>query len=252
MELIWHGTATVEAICGQGRILFDPFVPLKGSPVPGNIEDYDGCTDIFVTHCHLDHVLDLPEIAKRNPGVVIHCTQAPFDALRKKGVPQGSLDLIRYGDTRTVNGFTVRIYHGKHAVLPKVDAARIRSWVRSPARWNVPRMLQANRDYRESDETVFYLLEADGKTAALMGSMNLRDEVEYPTCADVLVLPYNGWTDNLPPAVRTVERLKPKRILLDHYDNTFPPVSPPVDLSPVLQKYAGLATAMFYGKAERI
>ena len=82
MELIWHGTATVEAICGQGRILFDPFVPLKGSPVPGNIEDYDGCTDIFVTHCHLDHVLDLPEIAKRNPGVVIHCTQAPFDALR--------------------------------------------------------------------------------------------------------------------------------------------------------------------------
>ena len=177
---------------------------------------------------------------------------APFDALRKKGVPQGSLDLIRYGDTRTVNGFTVRIYHGKHAVLPKVDAARIRSWVRSPARWNVPRMLLANRDYRESDETVFYLLEADGKTAALMGSMNLRDEVEYPTCADVLVLPYNGWTDNLSPAVRTVDRLKPKRILLDHYDNTFPPVSPPVDLSPVLQKYAGLATAMFYGKAERI
>ena len=52
--------------------------------------------------------------------------------------------------------------------------------------------------------------------------------------------------------MRTVERLKPKRILLDHYDNTFPPVSPPVDLSPVLQKYAGLATAMFYGKAERI
>ena len=136
MELIWHGTATVEAVCGQGRILFDPFVPLKGSPVPGNIEDYDGFTDIFVTHCHLDHVLDLPEIAKRNPGVVIHCTQAPFDALRKKGVPEGSLDLIRYGDTRTVNGFTVRIYHGKHAVLPKVDAARIRSWVRSPARWN--------------------------------------------------------------------------------------------------------------------
>ena len=252
MELIWHGTASVEAVCAQGSILFDPFVPLKGSPVRVDIAEYDGFSDIFVTHCHLDHVLDLPRIAKRNPTVVIHCTQAPYNALRKKGVPERNLALIRYGDTLSVNGFTVRVFHGKHAVLPKVGAARILSWVKSPARWNVPGMLLVNLRYRESDETVFYELEADGKTVALMGSMNMRDEVEYPTGADVLVLPYNGWTDNLPPAVRAIERLKPKRVLLDHYDNTFPPVSPPVDLGPVLRKYPELVTPMDYRKPETV
>ena len=35
MDLIWHGTAAVEAVCRQGKILFDPFVPLRGSPVSG-------------------------------------------------------------------------------------------------------------------------------------------------------------------------------------------------------------------------
>ena len=53
MDLIWHGTAAMEVVCGQGKILFDPFVPLKGSPVKVSIDEFDGFSDIFVTHCHL-------------------------------------------------------------------------------------------------------------------------------------------------------------------------------------------------------
>ena len=92
MHLIWHGTASIEAVCEAGRVLFDPFVPFKGSPVKVDLAEFDGFSDIFVTHCHFDHVMNLPELVRRNPDVVIHwkrtspCsasgTRSPSTALR--------------------------------------------------------------------------------------------------------------------------------------------------------------------------
>ena len=87
MQLIWHGTASVELICAAGRILFDPFVPLPGSKVPVRPEDFDGFTDIFLTHGHLDHIVSVPGIVKRNPGATVCCTGTPCETLRAKGVP---------------------------------------------------------------------------------------------------------------------------------------------------------------------
>ena len=104
----------------------------------------------------------------------------------------------------------------------------------------------------ENDETVFYKIEADEKNICLMGSMNLRDDSHYPVDADLLILPYNGWEDNFPPAVRIIERLKLKRVLLDHYDDTFPPLTMPLDLEPILEKYKGLVRAMQLGEIEEV
>lgn len=83
-----------------------------------------------------------------------------------------------------------------------------------------------------------------------MGGMNQRDEIEYPVEADLLILPYNGWEDNYPTAVRVVERLKPKRILLDHYDDTFPPLTMPLYFEPILEKYKMVVKAMQLGEIE--
>lgn len=244
MELIWHGTAAVEIRCGQGRILFDPFVPLRHASVDVKIEEFDGFSDIFITHCHLDHLMNVPEIARRNPGTRIYGSHVTVESLMKKGVPEEKLTLLRFGDTVAVNGFTVRVFHGKHAVLPKVDRKRAAEWMRSPARGNMPLICRECGIFREHKESIFYQIEADGKTVELMGSMNLRDDVEYPPGADVLVLPYNGWDNDLPPAIRIIYRLKPKRVLLDHYDVTFPPVSPPVDVSELIRLYPDIAAAM--------
>ena len=252
MDLTWFGTASVAFRCAQGAILFDPYIPLKGSPTSVTPEEYDGFPDVFVTHCHLDHVAELPRLVKRNPDVRIYCTDTPYKTLRRRGIPERNLILIRYGETLLVNGFAVGVYHGKHAVLPKADRRRILGWIRSPARGNIPRLLAQYFIYRENDETAAFQIEADGKRVFLMGSMNLRNEVEYPIGADVLVLPYNGWNDNFPPAVRIVRRLDPQKILLDHYDETFPPVSPPVDLSPILKEYGERISALEPGKTEHV
>ena len=252
MHLIWHGTAAVEAVCSKGRILFDPFVPLKGSPVDVKLEDFDGFTDIFVTHGHIDHISDLPEIVRRNPDVSIYCTQTPASTLRRKGVPEKNLTEISYGQELQAQGFTIRTFHGCHAVLPMGDIARGLKMLGSPARGNLPHIIRECLQCKENDETVFYEIEADGKRVCLMGSLNLREDEAYPVGADLLILPYNGWQDNLPPAVQVIGRLQPKRVVLDHWDDTFPPLTGPLDLSPVLDRYPGLAAPMILNRSMQV
>lgn len=244
MEIKWHGTASIELKNQTGRILFDPFVPLKGSNVKVAIEDFDGFTDIFVTHGHFDHIVNLPEICGRNPSVRIYCTRAPYKTLLKKGVPGGNLILIDYGRTIEINGFKITAIHGKHARLIKATPKKVSYYLRSECRYNIPILVKGVRDYREKDETVFYLVEAEDKRVELMGSLNLRDGCDYPTGCDALVLPYNGWKDNFPPAVGVIEKLRPKHVYLDHFDVTFPPFTEPLDLTPVLEKYGDRIEAL--------
>lgn len=101
-------------------------------------------------------------------------------------------------------------------------------------------MLRENRLCRENGETLFYVIRAEGKTVFHMGSMNLRDDVDYPSECDMLLLPYNGWEDSFPPAKAVIERLKPKKVLLHHFDNTFPPLTQEPHLQPLLEKYGDL------------
>ena len=252
MQLIWHGTATVEVRSPSGRLLFDPFVPFSGPPSGVRTEDFDGVADIFVTHGHFDHISAIPDIAARNRSVRIHCTQTPYGTLRRKGVPAENLVLICPGQTWMRGGFAVRIFPGLHAELPRASLPRIASMLRSPFRACLPRIAMEHRLCRENGETVFYHLEAEGKSLSLMGSLNLRDDAEYPRHADLLVLPYNGWEDNFPPAVRVIGRLQPRRVLLDHYDDAFPPVTFPVDVSPLVDMYDGMAAPMEPGRIEDV
>ena len=252
MQLIWHGTAAIEVVCSSGRILFDPFVPLAGSEVDVRIGEFDGFSDVFVTHGHFDHISDLPEIVRRNPDVKIHCTAAPYASLVRKGVTERNLSRISYGQTILCRGFTIRTFHGRHAVLPKISYSRLSYAMRSPARGNLPHILRENRRCRENDETVFYQIDAEGRSVSLMGSLNLRENVDYPAGADALVLPYNGWEDNYPPAAAVMDRLKPQRVFLDHYDDTFPPLTMPLDLSPILAYDPDRVVPMELHKAEQL
>ena len=240
MYLIWHGTASIEIVGGEGRILFDPFVPLKGSNVDVDIAEYDGFTDIFVTHGHVDHISDIPRIVKRTPNVHVYCTRTPWNTLRNKGVPRENMTCIAYGDILHVKGFTITALHGRHAVLPRLTKERLMSWIHSPFRKNIIHLFKENLVCKENDETVFYLVEAEGKTIAVMGSLNLREDVEYPRNMDLLVLPYNGWEDNYPPAIEVIERLKPKKVMLDHYDDTFPPLTTEIDTKRIIETYQGM------------
>jgi len=240
MVIQWYGTASMAYSGDAGRFLVDPFVPLPGSRHQVDISAYDGFSAILVTHGHVDHIVNIPEIVHRNPDLTVYCTRTPYDTLRKKGVSERNLQSISYGDRLLINGFAVTVYHGKHAVLPKVTFKVIASILRAGNSRNLPFLLRENRKCVENDETVVFLIEAEGQRILHMGSLNLREDTGYPTDCDLLMLPYNGWEDNLPPAEKIITRLRPKKVILHHFDNTFLPITSDLNLDPIVKRFGDL------------
>ena len=96
--------------------------------------------------------------------------------------------------------------------------------------YNVPWMAYQNRVCKEAKETVAYLIKAEGKTILLLGSLGLDEATIYPMDVDLLILPFQGASDLITPSLEIIEMIKPKRIMLDHFDNTFPPISKKISL----------------------
>jgi L-ascorbate metabolism protein UlaG (beta-lactamase superfamily) len=90
-------------------------------------------------------------------------------------------------------------------------------------------MLKENKNYDEAGETVVYEISAADKHILLLGSLNLDNNTEYPKGIDMLILPFQGRSDIGRYAMSFIDKLQPKKILLDHFDDTFPPVSSSVN-----------------------
>lgn len=83
--------------------------------------------------------------------------------------------------------------------------------------------------------TATILLEHEGTELLfdlLMGSLNVDGTTEYPKGADLLILPFQGRLDIDRYALPFIKALQPKKVLLDHHDNTFPPISSSIKTSP--------------------
>ena len=242
MKMKWYGTAALMIFDRQTGIAFDPFFGIRqGERNPGNISFKDvGMTvlasEVFVTHGHFDHIIQIPAVFSRGR-TTIHATATPCATLKQHGVPERQLDVISPGWSGCFGDIRMTAWQGRHCVF---DAPLV---VRTALRYLKPRnfrhglrLLRYNRQYPENGEILFYELECRGRRLQIMGSMGLAPEVDYPTGADLLILPYQGKSDPLEYAASLVERLRPKAVLLDHYDDSFPPMTARVDTA-AFEKY---------------
>ncbi len=252
MYIKWYGTASIEIESNGQRLLFDPFVPVKGSEVETTLDDYDGFDTVLVTHGHFDHIGSLPAISKRNAEMQIYSTWTPYSTLVKKEVDARKLHLVQYDDELQFNDICVRVWHGKHAELPIHSIRKIAGVFKRRNLMNLSYLMKENKESPENDETVIYEVKAEGKMILVMGSMNLREEIDYPLGADILILPYNGWSDNYRAAIDVIKRLKPKRILLDHYDDSFPPLTSKISVKPILTRFPNRMEALKWKEALQI
>ena len=232
IKITWFGTASIliEA-CGQ-KLLFDPFVELEGGSNPNTLEDFEGVSDICVTHGHLDHLFFVPELAEGQDATV-HCPAAAARTLEGFLEDNGNVVLTRPGDSWRLGDLRITAYRGKHVSFsPSLVLGRLFS----PRLFSRPKNLLflawAHPRFRERGDTLVYEIEAEGKRILLLGSMALEESAEYPEGADLLILPYQGKSRPQEAACAIVDRLMPKRILLDHFDDAFPPVSRQEDTRP--------------------
>ena len=234
MKLRWFSTAAFTLMEEETTLAFDPFL---GLPLGKRWPELDGTKfagvdAVFVTHGHVDHILEIPALLAGSDAP-IYATATPCRTLEKHGVSPDRLRMIRPGDDLKIGPFRVRAYQGRHC---EFDGPLIRQTVLNRRLWqHLPRALRLLgyvAEYPEKGETLFYEVTAGDKRIQVMGSMGLCPDVDYPTGADALILPYQGRSDLMTYGWTLVERLQPRAVYLDHYDDSFPPLTAPIDTRP--------------------
>lgn len=228
MKITWFTTASILIETEKERLLFDPFIPLEGAENRAAVSDYGKVNKIFITHGHIDHLRSVERIIEEEDH--IYCTTTPANYLRTQAVDEKLITVIRIGDLYNFQDVAVKVHQGKHI---KFDRKLIRNTILSPRvikYWkNTLMLLKENRSFPENNETVVYEIKTEGKTVVLLGSMALSEGYTYPQKPDILILPYQGNSDLITQAMNIIETIKPKSVILDHFDDSFPPVSRTID-----------------------
>ena len=231
MRLMWMGTASLLFAEGDDVVAFDPFPGIPPDSLCGQKRTfpdaalYGKAGNVFVTHGHFDHILYIPALFGHTDAVV-HATATPYETLKNAGFPAERLRTIAPGWEGEIGPFRLRALPSRHC---RFDAPIIVRTVLRRQLWaylpHMLRLLKLNRRYPENGETLFYEL-SDGRVRVqILGSLGLDAKTDYPTGADWLILPFQGRSDLSASALPIVERLAPKAVLLDHYDDSFPPMS---------------------------
>ena len=234
MKLRWFSTAAFTLTEGEASLAFDPFLGLPlGRRWPDLQKDeFSNADAVFVTHGHVDHILEIPALLSSSDAP-IHATATPCRALMRHGVTPDRLRVIRPGDTVDVGPFHVQAFQGRHC---QFDGLLIRQTALSPRFWRhlfrALRLLSYAAAYPAKGETLLYEVTVGTRRVQVMGSLGFDPSVAYPMGADALILPYQGRSDLLTYGWTIVERLRPKAVYLDHYDDSFPPLTAPIDTQP--------------------
>lgn len=141
LKLSYLGTAGWEISDGQTVVLVDPYLTRLKSDTPNDrasvsdprplVGDNDFVTSdqavidahikradyILVTHTHVDHVLDVPYIARKT-GALIIGTESTANFALDNGVPGSQILIVKGGEDLQLRGLSVRVIPGLHGILP--------------------------------------------------------------------------------------------------------------------------------------
>ncbi|MGE5422613.1 MAG: MBL fold metallo-hydrolase [Ignavibacteriales bacterium] len=235
IDLQWYGTATLAMRYEGHTILFDPFIPMNSKlKEPFLTQDFSNVNSIVITHGHFDHIIDVPTFLGYNQAKV-YCDHSTAEFFKTKGVPLDRIQVIKCGDTIELGPFRLRTLAGKHIKFDMTLMARTffskRFFSNLNRAFNIFRL---NKKIPHPKVFIFDIAANDLKILHL-GSLNIDQEETYPTEIDVMTVPFQGRSDIAPYAVKIVNQLHPKTVLLHHFDDTFPPITETIDPSAFLK-----------------
>ena len=225
MKITWLGTATIVIESGADKIMFDPFLQAPDAEHPLDRTEVVKASTIFITHGHMDHLASIPELIATTD-VMVYCGQIATTTLIKQGVSMKQIRTIHYGDIVPVGKMLVKAYKGKHVnygpwlILKTVINPRIIRYSH-----NLLRLAKLHRKFPEGDNTMAYEVRVEEKTVFVLGSLALADKINYPKDIDILILPYQGCSSLKRKATKIIRTLRPKEVILSHFDDAFPPIS---------------------------
>lgn len=230
--ITWYGKASVRITAGSSRLLIDPFFPFPDSRIKVAENAYDDCSNILVSHGHFDHIDSISKFVKSDTAV--YCTDAPYKTLCKKGVRKENLHLIQVGSVFNIGDFQITAYKGKHIRLAVWNRLKTLFNRYAMQNWKgIVRKLLQIMSCLERNQTLCYLVEVYGKRILILGSLSLAEDTVYPSEPDLAFFPYQGSKELVGIASDIFKKLRPKAVLLTHFDDTFPPFSSEINTSEI-------------------
>ena len=229
--ITWYGTFSLKLRNDNDTILFDPFIRFDKRLDKNFKNNFYNVKDIFITHGHIDHTMDLVDLYK-DKDVLIHTTICPYNRLLSDGISKDKLVKINYNDKFKVGKIDIKVIKGRHIKFDYklvLDTLFNKNVIKYHS--NLPIIIKNHLKCHENGETVCYFVKTDNKKLLFMGSMALDKNTIYPKNVDYLILAYQGRSDLDKKIVPIIDKIKPKSIILSHFDNSFPPVSKDVDIS---------------------
>lgn len=233
MKITWFGTASLLIEYENDRLLIDPFLTLKGAANHPSLLSYLKEDSILITHGHIDHLQSVPKIME-NSDATVYCSATPAATLEHKGVDGSQIVIVRPDDQLVFGSIRVKVLKGRHISFDKKLIRHTLFSTRVVKYFTNLLFLGINHpQYQEKQETLAYQIEAGGKVILVLGSLSLDPDTIYPKYVDMLVLPYQGASDLVTPTLSILHEIEPRTVLLDHFDDAFPPVTYEIDTRPL-------------------
>jgi L-ascorbate metabolism protein UlaG (beta-lactamase superfamily) len=222
--LKWLGVAGWEIRTGRTIVLIDPFLTRKDrSPDAEWKTDEDavlrvitGADYIFAGHSHVDHIGDIPFIAKRFGSKVIGSRTTTNIAL-SAGVDKAQLVTIQGGEKFDFKDFSVQVIESQHGVLTR--SGRRRQSKPEEILKPLPGPIMGNAFVEGGSYLYFFTF---GKQRVLHQSTgNFIEENLTGLQPDVAILAENSnyeWAD-------AIKILHPKLVIVHHFDEWRAPLS---------------------------
>jgi L-ascorbate metabolism protein UlaG (beta-lactamase superfamily) len=169
---------------------------------------------ILVTHGHIDHLFDVPQILKRRPKAQLYAAGMSIFLARGAGAAPRQLHAVRPGGVVNIGGATVRVLRASHD----------RVFGRVPFEGTPRHYPPTHVNDWTCGETLAYLIEIGGKRIYLAAGSLARDRPDAGLGRIDLAIQGAATPDALAAWPGILRRLKPARVLPTHMDDFFRPL----------------------------
>src|SRR4051812_31025801 len=175
--------------------------------------DHPKLDAVLVTHGHIDHLFDVPPIA-RETGARVIASKTSIQLLESAGVPASQLRTVRPGSMASVRGAVIHVFPANH------DRIFGMTPFPGPAKNFPPRKI----DDWVLAEPLAFLIEMGGKRIFINSGGRGDSPVRLKTAPVDLAIVGVASPDAVAAFPGTNTQLKPRYILPSHQDNFFRPL----------------------------
>ncbi len=236
MELKWLGTAGFEFKTQDQIFLVDPYLSRTKAARPRQ----DLCpsnmikaAQIFISHGHFDHVLDVPQIA-HSAGSKIYCSSRVTKHLTQKNLdPSSIVPIVKDKTTFEFNSYCAQAFFSRHVrfdfrlVLSTLLKINYKLFSVFPLLKNYPCGQVLSWRFMVENKVIQFFGTA-GSTARELKQIHDRP-------IDILLVPLQGHSNICNIGLEYVKILNPKIIIPHHFDDFFPPLSQQVNIEPFIE-----------------